>query len=86
MQQPLSVAVDAGSSAFQLYKSGVITEDDGCGTGINHAVVVVGYTDEADAEPEPEPEPPTPEPEPPVTTCKVTKWWTTCKTEEGRRL
>ena len=83
MQQPLSVAVDAGSSAFQLYKSGVITEDDGCGTGINHAVVVVGYTDEYVA-PEPEPEPePTPDP---VTTGKVTKWWTTCTTEEGRRL
>ena len=29
---PISVAMDASSSAFQFYRSGVIDETDGCGT------------------------------------------------------
>lgn len=41
-RQPVSVAVNANSEAFQLYKSGILT-GDACGTDINHAVLAVGY-------------------------------------------
>jgi len=40
--QPLTVAVSAGSSAFQLYKSGILSST-ACGTTLNHAVLLVGY-------------------------------------------
>ncbi|CAH9145993.1 unnamed protein product [Cuscuta epithymum] len=39
--QPVSVAVEAGGRAFQLYESGVFTGI--CGTELDHGVVVVGY-------------------------------------------
>ncbi|KAK1293955.1 Vignain [Acorus calamus] len=39
--QPISVAIDAGGSAFQFYKEGVFSGP--CGTSMNHAVTVVGY-------------------------------------------
>ena len=39
--QPVAVAIQADESAFQQYKSGVISS--GCGTQLNHAVNVVGY-------------------------------------------
>ncbi|XP_010906543.1 oryzain alpha chain [Elaeis guineensis] len=39
--QPVSVSIDAGSREFQLYRSGIFT--GGCGTHLNHGVVVVGY-------------------------------------------
>ncbi|XP_054824460.1 cysteine proteinase COT44-like [Prosopis cineraria] len=39
--QPVSVAVEAGGWAFQLYQSGVFTGE--CGTNLDHGVVVVGY-------------------------------------------
>lgn len=41
-QGPVTVAVNASSSVFQQYRSGVITSDS-CGTGLNHAVTAVGY-------------------------------------------
>ena len=89
-QQPLTVALDASSAAFQFYRSGVIKEGDNCGNTLNHAVVLVGYTDDGDnpspnPDPSPEPSPgpePSPEPEPqpptPIEDCDVTKWWHTC--------
>jgi len=97
MQQPLSIALDAGKAAFQYYDSGVVTEADNCGTTLNHAVVIVGYTDEdgddgddGDDDSNPDPSPgPDPEPEPPrPRTCKVRKWWHTCRDDETaeRRL
>lgn len=39
---PVSVTVDAGSSAFQHYKSGILA-DASCRTNLNHAVLGVGY-------------------------------------------
>ncbi|KAF5185465.1 Cysteine proteinase [Thalictrum thalictroides] len=39
--QPVSVAIEAGGRAFQLYHSGVFTGR--CGTDLDHGVVAVGY-------------------------------------------
>ena len=40
---PVSVAVEADSAVFQMYKSGVV-DDTACGTSLNHGVLAVGYT------------------------------------------
>lgn len=76
----MTVAVDASSSAFQLYRSGVIDESDNCGSSLNHAMTIVGYTD-VGSTPAPTPDPePTPD-EDPIVGCLVTKWWRNCAAE-----
>jgi len=40
--QPTSVAVQADSSVFQFYSSGVITSTS-CGTNLNHGILAVGF-------------------------------------------
>ena len=41
-KQPVSVAIEADKSAFQLYKSGVL-DSTACGTQLDHGVLAVGY-------------------------------------------
>jgi C1A family cysteine protease len=41
-KQPVSVAVQADSSVFRNYKSGVVT-GTACGTNLNHGVLAIGY-------------------------------------------
>lgn len=40
--QPVTVAVEADQSAFQMYSGGVISS--GCGTNLDHAITAVGFT------------------------------------------
>jgi len=87
MKQPVTVAVDAGGSAFQFYSSGVVEEDDGCGTWLNHAVVVVGYTDEDgdgddgdDSDDDDDDDDGSSN-----SVCTVEKWWHTCEDETASR-
>ncbi len=48
VQQPVSVAIQADTTTFQSYTSGVITSA-ACGTNIDHAVAAVGYGTDATA-------------------------------------
>ena len=45
-QQPVDVAIEANTSYFQSYTSGVLTSS-ACGTNIDHAVTAVGYGNDA---------------------------------------
>jgi cathepsin L len=40
---PVNVAVAAGNDVFRNYKSGIVTEEDGCPTRVDHAILAVGY-------------------------------------------
>lgn len=44
MRGPVSVGVDASSTAFQLYSGGVFSNSAACGTDLDHAVTVVGFS------------------------------------------
>jgi len=41
-KHPVSVAIQANQQSFQLYTGGVF-DDEGCGTQLDHGVLVVGY-------------------------------------------
>jgi len=41
-KQPVSVAIEADKSAFQLYSGGIL-DNSACGTNLDHGVLVVGY-------------------------------------------
>jgi hypothetical protein len=40
-QQPVSIAIEADKSVFQLYKSGILS--GACGSNLDHGVLLVGY-------------------------------------------
>ena len=42
-QQPNSSAIDASTTYFQSYSTGVLTSAAKCGTTLDHAVEIVGY-------------------------------------------
>jgi len=47
-QQPVSVCVDAESPLWMNYTGGVISDAEGCGSKLDHAVVAVGYGTDAE--------------------------------------
>ena len=78
---PMTIAVDAGNQAFQYYKSGVVSMSDRCGKNLNHAVVLVGYTETDDDTVDPvDPV------DPVVSECKVFKLWHSCTGDSRRQL
>jgi len=44
---PVSVLIEADQDVFQLYTSGIIGPDDGCGDSLDHAVLAVGYNSQS---------------------------------------
>jgi C1A family cysteine protease len=45
-QGPVSVTVDAESTPFMYYTSGIVDSSAGCGTSLDHAITAVGYGSE----------------------------------------
>ena len=46
MTQPISIAIEADTSSFQSYSSGVY-DDAECGENLDHGVLIVGLTSDA---------------------------------------
>ena len=44
----MAVAVNSGNKCWRFYKGGLLTEEkaaeEGCGTGVDHAVTLVAFT------------------------------------------
>lgn len=76
-KQPISIAV-AVNRDFQLYNGGVLTKAQCPANGLNHGVVVVGYTLAGDGDGDGDDGDNNAE-------CKVTKWWHSCGSS-ARRL
>ncbi len=75
-QKPISIAV-AVNRDFQLYSSGVLTKSQCPSSGLNHGVVVVGYTLKGDGDNDGDDGDNN-------TECKVTKWWHSCGSSSRR--
>ena len=48
-QQPVSVAIEADTTVFQLYSGGIL-DSDKCGTNLDHGVLLVGYGTDNDVD------------------------------------
>ena len=46
LTQPIAIAIEADQASFQSYSSGVY-DDAGCGTSVDHGVLIVGLTSDA---------------------------------------
>ena len=44
MKGPIAVSIDADSMYFNTYQSGILTDYAACGTALDHAVTVVGFS------------------------------------------
>jgi len=45
-RQPVSVLIEADQRVFQQYGGGIIRANAGCGTNLDHAVLLIGYGSE----------------------------------------
>lgn len=82
----MTIAIDAGSSAFQYYSGGVLDASDRCGRSLNHAVVLIGYTDKGDDNGDSDDSDDDSDDEPVDSGCTVTKWWHSCTDDSRRQL
>jgi cathepsin L len=41
--QPMAIGIDGSQSSFSSYKSGIYDDEAGCGTSVNHGVLMIGY-------------------------------------------
>ena len=81
----MTIAIEASSPAFMYYESGVLSKRDRCGNNLNHAVVLVGYTDVSEDTHDDRVGPVDPA-NPIGTICTVDKWWHKCKVDSRRQL
>jgi len=44
---PVSVLLEADQAIFQSYRGGILRANAGCGTTLDHAVLLVGYGEES---------------------------------------
>ena len=44
LKGPISVSIEADTTYFYSYQSGILNDTVACGTNLDHAVVIVGYS------------------------------------------